>query len=163
MAAQFAAQMSSELNLPVAASADLSQAALASDVIVTCTPARKYFLRQQDVRPGTFISAVGADSPGKQELQPQLLASSKVVVDILEQCAKVGELQHALGAKLIALEQVYGELGDLAAGRLPGRANDQEITIFDTTGSAIQDTAAAVAVYQKALATQAGQWINLFA
>ncbi len=141
---------------------EVGAAARASDVIVTCTPARKFFLHREDIRSGTFIAAVGADSPGKQELEPALVASSKLVVDVLEQCANVGELQHALAANLITLEQVHAELGKVVAGQIEGRQTDEEIIIFDTTGSAIQDTAAAVLVYEKALSHGAGQWLNLF-
>jgi hypothetical protein len=101
-------------------------------------------------------AAVGADSPDKQELEPALVASSRVVVDILEQCARVGELHHALEADLMTEAGMHGDLGDIVAGKLPGRTGDDEIIVFDTTGSAIRDTAAAVAVYRKALARGAG-------
>ena len=123
----------------------------------TCTPAKGWFLGREQVRPGTFIAAVGADSPDKQELEPALVASARVVPDILEQCAHVGELHHALAAGLMTLDEVRGELGDIVAGKLPGRTGEAEVIIFDTTGSAIQDTAAAVAVYRKALALGTGR------
>lgn len=158
----FAAEMSARLELKVEGAESLELAAPASDVIVTCTPARDYFLRREWVRPGAFVAAVGADSPGKQELDPQLVASSKLVVDILEQCARVGELQHPLAAGLMNLEQAHGELGAVVAGRVAGRENDEEVIVFDTTGSAIQDTAAAVAVYEKARVTGAGTWLDLY-
>lgn len=128
-----------------------------SDVVVTCTPAKAAFLSRELVRPGTFIAAVGADSPDKQELEPALVASARLVVDVLEQCARVGELHHALEAGLTTAGDVYGELGEIVAGRKPGRTGDQEVIVFDTTGSALQDTAAAVAVYRKALARGVGQ------
>ncbi len=135
---------------------DLAQAAPSSDIIITCTPAKGFFLHKAHVRPGTFVSAVGADSPDKQELEPALVASSRLVVDILEQCARVGELHHALEAGLMTEADVHGELGDIVAGTLPGRTGEEEIIVFDTTGSAIQDTAAALAVYRKALAQGVG-------
>jgi len=101
-------------------------------------------------------AAVGADSPDKRELESALVASSRVVVDILKQCARVGELHHALEAGLMTEAGVHRELGDIVAGKLPGRTGLDEISVLDTTGSAIQDTAAAVSVYRKALAGEGG-------
>ena len=161
-ARDFANRMASELPGTVEVVEDVGIAARDSDVIVTCTPARSFYLHREDIRPGTFIAAVGADSPGKQELEPALVASSKLVVDVLEQCARIGELQHALAANLMTLDQVHGELGRVVTGQIPGRQTDEETILFDTTGSAIQDTAAAVLVYEKALSLGAGLWLNLF-
>src|SRR5215212_4045348 len=93
----FAREMSGELGLEAEAVADLREAAGESDVCVTCTPSRRPILMRGDVRPGTFIAAVGADNPKKQELDPWLMASGRIVVDILEQCAAIGDLHHALG------------------------------------------------------------------
>lgn len=155
-AAAFAAEMSAALQIEVIPVARPADGTLQSDVIVTCTPARAGFLQPQDVRAGTFIAAVGADSPDKQELAPQLLAQSTLVVDILEQCATVGELHHALAAGLMTRDAVHAELADLVVGRVVGRTSADEVTIFDTTGSAIQDTAAALHVYRQALAGGVG-------
>jgi alanine dehydrogenase len=147
----FAAETAAAFGLEVTPETDLGRAASRSDVIVTCTPAKAPFLLKRHVRPGTFVAAVGADSPDKQELEPALLAGAKVVVDVLDQCARVGELHHALDAGLLTAADVHGELGEILAGRRPGRTDDVEITIFDETGTALQDAAAAVAVYRKAL------------
>ena len=76
---------------------DLGDAVRQSDICVTCTPSRQYFLKKEDVAAGTFIAAVGADNEEKQEIDPTLLAASKLVVDLVEQCATIGELHHALG------------------------------------------------------------------
>lgn len=159
-AADFATRMAQKTGREVIAVADLAQAAPFSDIIVTCTPAKGFFLGAAHVRPGTFISAVGADSPDKQELEPALVASSRLVVDILEQCVHVGELHHAIEAGLMTAGGVHGELGDIVAGKLPGRTREDEVIVFDTTGSALQDTAAAVAVYRRALAQGAGLSLN---
>jgi alanine dehydrogenase len=80
--------------------------------VVTCTPSTVPLLRDGDLTPGTFLAAVGADSPHKQELDPALLANSKVVVDILAQCEVAGELHHALGAGLMTKSQVHAQLGE---------------------------------------------------
>ncbi len=132
-----------------------------SDVIVTCTPSRRAFLSKQSVRPGTFIAAIGADSPEKQELDPQLVASSKVVGDILEQIVEVGETHHAIQAGLMCRDDVYAELGEIIAGRKPGRTSDQEIIIYDATGTALQDVASAVELYRAALKAGFGTLIDL--
>ena len=96
-----AARAQADLGFRVAAATDLRAALRESDVCVTCTPSRRPFVFRDDVAPGTFIAAVGADSQGKQELEPALVASSTLVVDVLEQCAEIGELQHALAAGLM--------------------------------------------------------------
>ncbi|MGA2082105.1 MAG: ornithine cyclodeaminase family protein [Holophaga sp.] len=155
-ATAFVAGMADQPGVEAVAVADLPDAVLRSDVVVTCTPAKGFFLRKDMVRPGTFISAVGADSPDKQEIEPALVASATLVVDILEQCARVGELHHALEAGLMTPAGVHGELGDVVAGKVPGRTREDQITLFDTTGSALQDAAAAVAAYRKALALGVG-------
>ena len=93
---------------------------------------------RDDVRPGTFIAAVGADNRGKQELEPGAgRAPPTLVVDVLEQCAEIGELQHALAAGLMTREHVHAELGDVVAGRRPGRTRADEITVFDSSGTAL--------------------------
>lgn len=158
----FAKEMSEALEVKIDATANLDDAAPESDIIITCTSAKKFFLKEEHVRPGTFISAVGADSPNKQELEPELLKKGKLVVDILEQCVNVGELHHAVDADLISPEEVHGELGDVISGKVAGRTHSEEVIIFDTTGSAIQDTAAAVAAYEKATALGNGKSINIY-
>lgn len=159
---KFSKEMSEELKVNIEATVNLADVAPKSDIIITCTSAKKFFLHKEYVRPGTFISAVGADSPDKQELDPQLLASGKLVVDILEQCAHVGELHHAMDANLMSTGDVDGEFGDIVSGKIDGRTNSEEIIIFDTTGSAIQDTAAAVAVYEKAISLGRGKLLNIY-
>ena len=104
---------------------------------------------------------MGADNEHKQEVDPRLLADAALVVDVLEQSATIGELHHALDAGLMTRGDVRAELGDVIAGRRPGRLSDQEIVIFDSTGTALQDVAAAVAVYERALATGRGLALEL--
>ena len=133
----------------------------ASDVCVTCTPARKPFLFKDQVRPGTFVAAVGADSADKQELDPHLMAAGVVVTDVLDQCAAIGDLHHALDAGVMSRDAVYAELAEVVAGRKPGRRSPEEITIFDSTGTALEDVAAAVVVYEKAIAAGVGLSVAL--
>jgi len=89
------------MGLSVEHTKDLRAAVQASDVCVTCTTSRRAFLEARDVAPGTFIAAVGADNPEKQELEPSLLASATLVVDVLHQCGEIGELHHALAAGVL--------------------------------------------------------------
>ena len=156
-----ATRASASLHLRVEAAKDLRAALRDSDVCVTCTPARGAFVMRADVTPGMFIAAVGADSQGKQELEPALVASVTLVVDVLDQCAEIGELQHALAAGLMTRSQVHAELADVVIGRHPGRTRDDEITVFDSSGTALQDVAAAIAVYEKARATGRGSEVKL--
>jgi alanine dehydrogenase len=156
-----AARATASLGLRAEAVKDLRAALRESDVCVTCTPARRAYVMAGDVAPGTFIAAVGADNKGKQEIDPALVASATLVVDVLEQCAEIGELQHALAAGLMTPARVHAELGDVVAGRRPGRTHHDEITIFDSSGTALQDVAAAIAVYEKARATGRGTEVTL--
>jgi alanine dehydrogenase len=149
-AEKFAGEMSQELGIEVEAVTELETAAGRSDVCVTCTPAKKYFFLKDYVAPGTFLAAVGADNEEKQELDPRLLVSNKVVADILEQCLEIGDLHHALAEGLIERSGVYAELGEVVAGKKPGRTSRDEITVFDSTGMALQDVAAAAVVYERA-------------
>ncbi len=149
----FADEMSRELEIAVEAIAEFElPAALGrSDVCVTCTPARKYFLLKNHVAPGTFVAAVGADNDDKQELDPQLLACSTVVADVLDQCVAIGDLHHAISEGLMERNSVHAELGEVVAGCKPGRTSENEVTIFDSTGTALQDVAAAAVVYERAV------------
>ena len=157
---RFAREMAAELGVSAAAARDLREALAEADVCVTCTPSRAPFIHKDDVPRGMFIAAVGADSPDKQELDAALLASAKVVVDILDQCINVGELHHAIRAGLLTRDGVHAELGEIVTGRKPGRTSPDEITVFDTTGTALQDTAAGVVVYEKAIQAGRGTWFR---
>jgi ornithine cyclodeaminase/alanine dehydrogenase-like protein (mu-crystallin family) len=160
-ARSFASEMAGELGIVIEAVNDLAQAVSQSDICVTCTPSREYFLNREMVAKGTFIAAVGADSPDKQELDPALMRGNKVVTDILEQCATIGELHHALEKGLLTRAEVHAELGEVVTGRKPGRTSEEEIIIFDSTGTALQDAAAAAIVYEKAVGEGSGVMLNL--
>lgn len=160
-ASSFAAEMSAALAIDVRRAPDLAAAARASDIVVTCTPSRRAFLGPDHVRPGALVAAVGADNEEKQELEPALLAGSTVVTDVLEQCATIGDLHHALDAGLMTRERVHAELGEIVAGRKAGRRSADEVIVFDSTGMALQDVAAAAAVYQRARAAGAGMVVRL--
>jgi ornithine cyclodeaminase/alanine dehydrogenase-like protein (mu-crystallin family) len=136
--------------IEAAAVADLGGAALTSDAIVTCTTAREPFLSTDVVRPGTFVAAVGADNPDKNEIGADLMAKARVVADSTEQCAAMGDLRHAIAAGAMRREDVHAELADIVAGAKPGRDRSDEIVLFDSTGTALQDVAAAAMIHERA-------------
>jgi alanine dehydrogenase len=149
MANSFVKQLSKEFPISIESVGQIDSAVGESDICVTCTPSKKYFLKRASVKAGTFVAAVGSDNEDKQELDPRLLASNKTVVDSLEQASKIGELHHAIHSGSMSQGQVYAELGDIIAGHKKGRTSADEIIIFDSTGTALQDVAAAAIVYEK--------------
>jgi alanine dehydrogenase len=161
IAREYADEMSKVIGCVIEAVDDYRAAAHGSDIIVTCTAAKAPFLTKSDVSEGTFIAAVGADSEDKQELEAALLASSKVVVDVMDQCATIGELHHALDDGVMRREDVHAELGDIVSGKRPARESATEVIIFDSTGTALEDVAAASLVYERALEAGSGSEISL--
>jgi len=139
--------------------AEVVEEVVPADVVITCTPSRAPFLER--VAPGTLVAAVGADSEEKSELAPALLAASKVVTDVTEQCATIGDLHHAIAAGTMTRDDVYAELGEIVAGRKPGRERDDEVIVFDSTGMALQDVAAASIVYDRAVERGVGVRVRL--
>jgi len=120
----------------------------AADVLITATPARQPIVEAEWLRAGVHVTAVGSDSPGKQELAVECMdRADLVVVDRYAQCSAFGELKHALDAGMLTRNDVHAELGAVAAGRKPGRSSDTEITIADLTGVGFQDTAIASAAF----------------
>jgi ornithine cyclodeaminase/alanine dehydrogenase len=159
-AERLAQEMSATLKLDVRSTPDLA-VVRQSDIVVTCTSARRAFLTPELVRPGTFIAAVGADNSDKHEIDPELYAASLAVVDSLEQAAEIGDLHHALEAGAVTRAHVHASLGEILAGTRPGRTDDRSIILFDSTGMGLQDVAAAVAIYRRALETGAGTHLSL--
>jgi len=159
-AERLAADLSSELRVDVVVVAN-PEVAHDVNIWVTCTPAERWFLGRAHVRPGAFVAAVGADNPQKQEIEPELLANNVVIADVLEQCATIGDLHHALDAQLIRREDVRAELADIVAGSKVGRLSSEEIIVFDSTGTALEDVAVAALAYERALERGVGISIDL--
>jgi len=155
---RFACELSAELKIDIEPVRNLPSALRNSDVVVTCTPSQKFLVHKEDIAPGTFIAAVGADDSHKQEIDPALIASAKVVADSLEQSCTIGDTHHAIVAELMRKEDVYTELGEIVAGKKMGRTSEAEIIVFDSTGVAIEDAAAATLVYEKALTAGLGNY-----
>mgnify|MGYP003951080257 CR=1 FL=1 len=130
------------------------------DVIVTMTPSREPIVKKEWLSPGAHINAMGADAPGKQELDPAILSGARVFLDDREQGSESGEVNVALHTGLLKKEDLAGTLGEVVAGSLPGRA-DSGVTVFDSTGLAVQDLAVARVLYQKATEKGMGLSIDL--
>lgn len=160
-ASAMAAEMSTSLGIEVLPVQMIRQGSLESDIVVTCTPSRTPFLHRSDVANGTFVAAVGADSPDKQEIDPRIIADAVVVTDITAQCAAVGELHHAIVAGVVDSSHVRAEIGQIIIGMSPGRTDSDQITVYDSTGTALQDVACAAAIYRKALSARRGVHVTL--
>jgi len=155
-ASRFSQEMSAALRIDVTPVKEARDATRESGVIVTATPARAPFLNKDMVRKGAFIAAVGTDSADKSELEPELMSVATIVVDLIGQAAAMGDLHHAIEAGLVPAAIVHAELGELLIGRKPGRTSADQIIVFDSTGTAIQDLASAVWIWRRALAENAG-------
>jgi ornithine cyclodeaminase/alanine dehydrogenase-like protein (mu-crystallin family) len=150
-AERFAREFESALGIEITPVSEPGPALRHADVAVTCTTSRRAFLRREDVPPGLFLAAVGADAADKQELDPAILRAGRLVVDSREQCATIGELHHAIEQGLFDSPAGVPELAEVVVGAKPGRLSREEITVFDSTGVALEDVAAAAAVYEEAM------------
>ena len=156
--ADYAAQMSESLGLAVEATTP-EALVRESELVITTTPARSPIVDAAWLHPGLHITAMGADLPGKQELDPEVLRrADRVVCDRREQCLAMGELQHA--AELLEGKDDPVELGELTSGRAPGRRSAEEITVCDLTGTGVQDTAIASLALTRARALGSGTLID---
>ena len=160
-ASVMAVEMTERLNIPVSPIQAIRDGSLESQIVVTCTPSREPFLHRRDISNGTFIAAVGADSFDKQEIDSRIIAEAIVVTDITAQCATSGELHHAIVAKLVDVSHVSAEIGQIIAGQRLGRTEPDQLVVYDSTGTALQDVACAAAIYRKALATRRGVHVTL--
>ena len=129
---------------------DSRETTLASDILVTVTPSEEPLVMRDWVRPGTHINAIGADAAGKQELDPEILKVARIVVDDWAQASHSGEINVPLSRGEITQEMIYGCLGEVVAGKKPGRQSPEEITVFDSTGLIIQDLSLGFAVFNRA-------------
>jgi alanine dehydrogenase len=132
------------------------------DILVTTTPSREPIVKNEWIPDGTHINAIGADAPGKEELDPAILKRAKVVVDDIPQASHSGEVNVPISKKLITIKDICCELGEVIVGKKKGRVSDSDITVFDSTGLAIQDVATANLVYQKALKANMGMKLQQF-
>ncbi len=138
------------------------QEAAGADVLVVATPSRQPVVRDEWVAAGAHVNALGADAPGKQELDPALLRRARLFVDDHHQASESGEVNVPLRTGDLQPSDVQGTLGQVVAGRCLGRQNEQEVTVFDSTGLAVQDVAVARAFYDAARDAGVGTRIDFF-
>jgi alanine dehydrogenase len=126
------------------------QEAVAADIVCTLTPSRAPIIKKQWISRGTHINAVGADAPGKQELDPLILKEAIVVVDDLKQASSSGEINVPIQKGIYSTGEIYGTLAEVIVGKKKGRTDNKAITVFDSTGIAVEDIAVAKLLFEKA-------------
>jgi ornithine cyclodeaminase/alanine dehydrogenase-like protein (mu-crystallin family) len=139
-----------------------SEVTAESDIVVTATPANTPVLFETDLHPGLHITAIGSDDPKKQEIDSSVFRGvDKIIVDRTDQSVMLGELDHAINDGVVSRDDVYGELGELVLGKNVGRESDDEVTLCDLTGMAVQDIAISVWAQHKAHTIKVGRIIEV--
>jgi alanine dehydrogenase len=156
----FAEIASKKYGIKVEAVDTIKEAVKGSDVLLTTTPAREPVVKSKWIDDGTHINAMGADAPGKQELDSHVLQKAKIFIDCWDQASHSGEINIPVHEGLVRRSDIIGKIGDVILGTVPGRTADGEITVFDSTGLAVQDIVTAWNVYEKALKQGIGQKMN---
>jgi len=151
-----AAQQPKFPKLEIRGSTDLAQVVPGADVVVTVTPARGPIVKDEWIAAGTHVAAVGADKGGDQELDPSILKRARIFCDDIRQCRTDGEINVPLARGLIGERDIAGEIGEVVCGTKPGRTADGDVTVFDSTGIALQDSATVPLEYERALAAGVG-------
>lgn len=141
--------------------ADGATACRNADVLITTTPVHQPIVKNEWIHPGMHINAIGADAPGKEELDPEIMKRAKIVIDDWEQASHSGEINVPISKKIISRKDIAAELGDIVAGKKSARQGDSDITIFDSTGLGIQDIVTATLVLNKAKAQNKGFRVKL--
>jgi len=132
-----------------------------ADIVTTTTPSRKPIVLDEWVEPGMHFNCIGADAPGKQEMDPAILKRAKIVVDDWDQASHSGEINVPLSQGLLKPTDIWSELGEVVAGIKQGRTASDEITVFDATGLAILDAVTSNISYKKAMEKGIGQTIQI--
>jgi alanine dehydrogenase len=151
-----------EFGIPVIVASSKKEAVEQADILITTTRGKGELVEADWVKPGTHIVAIGTDQRGKQELDPELFRNAKIVVDSIAQCTEKGETWHPLNKNIIVKDDIHAEIGEVLLGRKPGRESDEEITIFDSTGMAIQDNTTASKIYHNAIESNVGTFFQFF-
>lgn len=150
----FAQEVAAKYGLDVRCASSVEDAVKDADIITTTTPVTTPIVKAEFVRPGTHINAIGADAQGKQELDPQLLKHATIVIDNWEQASHSGEINVALSRGIISRADIYANIGEIVTGKKAGRQSAEQITVFDSTGLAIQDVSAAAEIYRKLISDE---------
>jgi len=155
----FAKTASETYGFDVEAVDSAEEAVRNADVIVTTTPSHKPVINADWISPGTHINAMGADAPTKQELETRLLLKSKIIIDSWDQASHSGEINVPVSQKVLKEKDIHAKLGDVIIGNKTGREND-EITVFDSTGLAVQDVVTAGLIYKRAKEQKLGTYFD---
>jgi len=139
----------------------VKEAVEGADIVVTTTPSRQPLVMNAMLSSGVHFNCIGADAPGKEELDPAILKGAKIVVDDWEQASHSGEINVPLSRGIIKKENVWAEIGEIVAGSKPGRETRDEITVFTSTGLAVQDAVTAKIAYDKAIKEGVGRFIKI--
>lgn len=145
----------------VTPASSISEAIAGADICITCTTSKSPVLTEDLDLKGCFVAAVGADNPEKHEIAPALMRRARILVDDIEACASGGDLNHALRVGAISKDRVHSDLAELASGRKQGRMAEDELVIFDSSGSGVQDVAAAWIAYREASKADIGTRFDL--
>lgn len=154
--AQYKADIEREFGIPVVAARSMQAAVEQAHILITTTRGKGSLVEAAWVQPGTHIVAMGTDTHGKQEFEPEIFRGAKIVNDSIAQCLEKGETWHPLNQNIITQADIHAEIGEILLGKKPGRETDHEITIFDSTGMAIQDNTTAAKIYRNAIASGTG-------
>jgi len=157
---KFVSQMKTK-NEKMTAYRTVKECASDCDIIVTTTPSRRPLVKFKWLKPGVHINAIGADAPGKQELDPDILKNAKVIIDHWGQASHSGEINVPLRKKLISKGDIYADIGEIVTGKKKGRVKKNELTVFDSTGLAIQDVAIATLIYRTAVRQKKGRRVKI--
>jgi len=159
---KYKADIEGEFGIPVVMAGSKQEAVQRADILVTTTRGVGSLVEAAWVMPGTHIVAIGTDQRGKQELDPEIFRGAKIVNDSIAQCTEKGETQHPLDRKIIGRDDIHAEIGEILLGRKPGRESEEEVTIFDSTGMAIQDNTTAARIYRNAIDSNVGTVFEFF-
>lgn len=153
----FAMIAKSKFNLNVQCAKSVEDAVRNADIVTTTTPVRTPIVKAEYIRRGTHINAFGADASGKQELKPEILRQSRIVIDNWEQASHSGEINVPLSKGVITRQDIYGDIGEIITGKKQARQSPDQITIFDSTGLSIQDISVAAEVYRRLVQDKTAQ------
>lgn len=159
---QFKTEIEQEFGINVTIATFKKDAVEQADILVTTTRGKGDVIDASWVKPGTHIVAIGTDAPGKQEFDPEIFRTAKTVVDSVSQCCEKGETSHALEHNIITRDGIHAEIGEILLGHKSGRESEDEITLFDSTGMAIQDNTTANRIYQNAINRNIGSFFTFF-
>ena len=157
---KYKTDIENEFGIPVVMASSKKEAVEQADILITTTRGKGSLVEAAWVKPGTHIVAIGTDAKGKQEFEPEIFRNAKIVVDSLAQCVEKGETWHPLDKNIITKNDIHGEIGEILLGKKPGRENDEEITIFDSTGMAIQDNTTSAKIYRNAIESKVGTFFE---